>query len=52
MGLFSSIILIALTAGFFAGHGTEFPPEIVPMIVAVLFIWFAIKATEQISHQR
>lgn len=48
MGIFSTVFF-ALIIGFFAGYGADFPPEIFPMIVAILFGWIALKATEQIS---
>jgi hypothetical protein len=51
MGLFSTLFF-ALVVGFFVGHGASFPPELFPMIVAILFGWIALKATEQISSRR
>ena len=46
-----TLVSFALIVGFFAGHGAEFPPEIFPMIVAILFGWLAIKATESASNR-
>jgi hypothetical protein len=42
-----SIILLALVVGFFAGHGTALPVDLIPLIVAIVTGFIAMKATEQ-----
>jgi hypothetical protein len=44
-----TFVLFAICAGFFAGHGADLPIELVPLVVAIVTGFLALKATEQVS---
>lgn len=46
-----TLVGFALVVGFLAGHGFETTAELVPLIVAIVIGFLAIKATEQL-YQR
>ena len=46
-----SLVGFALVAGFLAGHGIEATVDLVPLVLAIVLGFLALKATEQLYER-